>query len=87
MSESSSAPSALDLALSSAASTVEAALDRYLPPASGPASRLGEAVRHSLGGGKFVRPMLVRMAAETFGLPPEAVTPAEKPAEKMLPWE
>jgi geranylgeranyl diphosphate synthase type II len=64
------------LALSSAASTVEAALDRYLPPASGPASRLGEAVRHSLGGGKFVRPMLVRMAAETFGLPPEAVTPA-----------
>ncbi len=70
------AGSPVDLALSAAASAVEAALDRYLPPASGPAVRLGEAVRHSLGGGKCVRPMLVRMAAETFGLPPDAVTPA-----------
>ena len=66
----------ITLALSSAASAVERVLDHYLPPPSGPAVRLGEAVRHSLGGGKFVRPMLVRMAAETFGLPPDAVTPA-----------
>jgi geranylgeranyl diphosphate synthase type II len=66
----------INLALAAAAPAVEAALDRYLPPASGPAVRLGEAVRHSLGGGKFVRPMLVRMAAETFGLTPDAVTPA-----------
>jgi geranylgeranyl diphosphate synthase type II len=66
----------VDEALASAASAVDGVVERYLPADSGPASRLGAAVRHSLGGGKSVRPMLVRMAAETFGLPPEAVTPA-----------
>lgn len=66
----------VDEALGGATSAVEAVLERYLPTDAGPASRLGAAMRHSLGGGKLVRPMLVRMAAETFGLPPEAVTPA-----------
>jgi geranylgeranyl diphosphate synthase type II len=71
----SAGPISIDAAFADAASAVQAALTGYLPPDVGPAARLGEAVRHSLGGGKFVRPMLVRMAAEAFGLPADDVTP------------
>lgn len=50
-------------------------MPRYLPRAEGPAGRLREAMSHSLAGGKRLRPMLVRLAAESFGLAPDVVTP------------
>jgi geranylgeranyl diphosphate synthase type II len=61
--------------LAEATAAVDAALPLYLPPATGPAARLGQAVAHSLAGGKRLRPMLVGLAADTFGLSPDAVTP------------
>ena len=61
--------------LADAARAVERAMVRYMPPAHGPAGRLGEAVAYSLAGGKRLRPMLVRLGAETFGLDPDRVTP------------
>ncbi|MCD6350568.1 MAG: polyprenyl synthetase family protein [Armatimonadetes bacterium] len=54
---------------------VEAALEQYLPAAEGPAAALGQAVRHSLRGGKRVRPLLVRLAASTWGLDADDVVP------------
>ncbi|KKB11002.1 hypothetical protein VE25_14515 [Devosia geojensis] len=60
------------------ARSVEAALDRYLDRArlSGPgpaAERVVAAMRHgSLNGGKRLRPLLVRQAAQVFGVSPEA---------------
>ncbi|MCX7598031.1 MAG: polyprenyl synthetase family protein [Armatimonadetes bacterium] len=61
--------------LAEAAAAVQMAMPRYVPPAEGVARRLGEAVAYSLAGGKRLRPMLVRLGAETFGLDPELVTP------------
>ncbi len=47
---------------------MEAALERFLPPAQGRAARLHEAVRYAvLGGGKRVRPLLVFAAGEVVG--------------------
>ncbi len=66
---------ALSVGLDEAARAVEAIFDRYLPPDEGPAAAVGQAVRHSLVGGKRVRPYVVRLAAESFGLSPAAVTP------------
>jgi len=60
------------------ARAVEAALDRYLDGKrlSGPgpaAERVVAAMRHgSLNGGKRLRPLLVRQAAQVFGVPAEA---------------
>jgi geranylgeranyl diphosphate synthase type II len=63
------------------AAQVEASLDRYTQPGgltlleTAPPEIL-EAVRYSLlGGGKRLRPILVLMAAELFGLRPEQVMP------------
>jgi geranylgeranyl diphosphate synthase type II len=61
--------------LAAAGEAVEPALPKYLPPAKGRAAALGRAVRHSLQGGKRLRPLLVRWGAETFGLPAAEVTP------------
>jgi geranylgeranyl pyrophosphate synthase len=47
---------------------VEEVLDRALPPADQPPSRLHEAMRYSvLGGGKRLRPLLAYAATECFG--------------------
>jgi farnesyl diphosphate synthase len=60
------------------AADVEAALDRLLtaPALSGPGEapqRVVAAMRHgALGGGKRLRPLLVRQAAAIFGVPAEA---------------
>jgi farnesyl diphosphate synthase len=47
----------------------EAALDRFLPPATTAPERLHEAMRYaSLGGGKRVRPLLCHATGEIFGV-------------------
>lgn len=61
--------------LAEAAAAVDEAMPHYVPRAEGPARRLGEAIGHSLVGGKRLRPMLVRLGAETFGSAPDLVTP------------
>ncbi len=54
---------------------IEAELDRLLPAATGPQARLHEAMRYAvLGGGKRLRPMLVRASADLFGVAPGAAT-------------
>lgn len=63
-------------ALASAATDTEAALDRLLTTGAlhgpgDPPERLVAAMRHgSLNGGKRLRPLLLRQAAEVFGVPP-----------------
>ncbi|MCF4165794.1 polyprenyl synthetase family protein [Zavarzinia compransoris] len=58
--------SPLGAALSDAAAEIEKALDRLLPPATGPEAKLMEAMRYaSMSGGKRLRPFLV---LETAGL-------------------
>ena len=55
--------------------SIEAELDRLLPAATGPQARLHEAMRYAvLGGGKRLRPMLVRASADLFGVAPGAAT-------------
>jgi farnesyl diphosphate synthase len=52
----------------------EIALDRWLPPASQPPTKLHEAMRYSvLGGGKRVRPLLVYFTGEAVGANVEAL--------------
>jgi farnesyl diphosphate synthase len=47
---------------------IEEVLERVLPPAEGPASRLAAAMRYAtLGGGKRVRPLLAYAASEMTG--------------------
>jgi len=47
---------------------VEAALERYLPPAATPPARLHEAMRHSVfSGGKRIRPIMALLACEVAG--------------------
>ena len=56
---------------------VETALDRLLPPADRWPGQLHKAMRHAvLGGGKRIRPILVRMAHRAAGGDPDAVTEA-----------
>jgi geranylgeranyl diphosphate synthase type II len=54
---------------------VDAALPCFLPEVSPHAGQLGAAVRHTLQGGKRVRPFVVRQAAAACGLPGAAVLP------------
>lgn len=57
-------------ALTDFAATMTATLDSLLPQADGPESKLFEAMRYStLGTGKFLRPYIVRTAAEMFDVP------------------
>ena len=50
---------------------VEAALDRWLPPAAEKPGSLHEAIRYSvLGGGKRIRPLLVYASGKTFNVEP-----------------
>jgi len=62
-----------DAALRATAQAVEAELDRILPkPEGGPEGRLFEAMRYAtLGGGKRLRPFLVRASAGIFEVPSE----------------
>lgn len=70
-------PSDLDRWMTDRRALVESALDRLLPPASRPPTRLHEAMRYSVdAGGKRIRPLLVIAAAEACGGTAEAVLPA-----------
>ena len=61
----------LDEALAATAEAVDAFLDSALPRARGPEGRLHEAMRYStLGGGKRLRPFLVRETARLFDVAP-----------------
>lgn len=52
----------------------EAALDRWLPPASMLPTKMHEAMRYaSLGGGKRIRPLLVYAAGHALGTAPETL--------------
>ncbi|MBC7289121.1 MAG: polyprenyl synthetase family protein, partial [Armatimonadetes bacterium] len=66
---------ALAAKLDETAAAVDAALTNYVPQFSGPAAHVTQAMLHSLRGGKRIRPFLVRLSAETFGLGAEAVMP------------
>jgi geranylgeranyl diphosphate synthase, type II len=56
---------------------IDAALDRLLPPADAWPARLHEAMRYAVfGGGKRVRPVLVRASCRATGGDPEAVIEA-----------
>ncbi|CAA7619925.1 polyprenyl synthetase family protein [Magnetospirillum sp. UT-4] len=60
-------------ALKAAAEAVNGELDRLLPPAEGPESRLLEAMRYaSLDGGKRLRPFLAVQSAALFNVSPSA---------------
>ncbi len=55
----------------------EAALERWLPPATTAPARLHAAMRYStLGGGKRMRPLLCHAAGEALGAAPQAVDAA-----------
>ena len=56
----------------SVADAIEVELERLLPPPSGPAARLHEAMRYAtLEGGKRLRPFLVVACGDLFGVPLE----------------
>jgi len=62
-------PAALDARLELYRHRVEAALDRYLPPATRQPERLHEALRYAvLGPGKRIRPALCYLTGETLGV-------------------
>jgi farnesyl diphosphate synthase len=66
--------SALTETMAAVAGTVEAELDRLLPPPDGPAGRLALAMRYAaLGGGKRLRPLLVAATAGLGRAEPAAV--------------
>ena len=62
--------------LAETAAQVNEQLPRYLPAVSESAAHIIEAMRHSLPGGKRLRPLVVMQAAQTFGLASESVLPA-----------
>ena len=62
--------SAFKAALAAIAETVNAELDRLLPPVPGPEGRVVDAMRYAaLDGGKRMRPFLAVAAADLFGVP------------------
>jgi geranylgeranyl diphosphate synthase type II len=61
--------------MADASAATQAALESYLPSPDGPAGAIGQAARFALAGGKGVRPFIVTLAADTFGLSPSDVTP------------
>ncbi len=66
---------ALAAELRRTAEAVDQALVDFVPRHPEPAAHVTEAMLHSLRGGKRIRPFLVRLSAETFGLDPDAVMP------------
>ena len=71
------ATAAVEGRLVSLARAVDRALDRRLPPASKPPTRLHEAMRYSVfGGGKRLRPALALLACEALGGATAAAMPA-----------
>jgi farnesyl diphosphate synthase len=66
--------STLAEAMAAVAGTVEAELDRLLPPTDGPTGRLAAAMRYvTLGGGKRLRPFLIAATAGLGRAEPAAV--------------
>jgi len=61
--------------LTEVARQVDKHLPRYLPEVGWPAQQVTEAMRHSLSGGKRIRPLIVLQSAQTFGLPADAAMP------------
>ncbi len=58
-------------------------LDEYLPPLGELPTAVPAAMRHAVGGGKRLRPMLVMEAARAFGLDPGVVIPTACAVEMM----
>lgn len=59
-------------------------LDRLVPPGTEYPQELYRAMRHSLfAGGKRIRPILMRAAAEAFGFKPEIIYPAGTAVEMI----
>jgi geranylgeranyl diphosphate synthase type II len=66
----------IETTLSDLGREVEAALDRFLPPETEEARELHRAMRYSVfAGGKRVRPALVLLGAEAYGVPREDALP------------
>ena len=62
----------------------EAALDRFLPPATQEPTKLHEAMRYTvLGGGKRVRPLLVHASGALFGADADALARAASAVEMI----
>jgi len=61
--------------LAETAQRVDKCLPAYLPEVGKPAQHVTEAMRHSLAGGKRIRPLIVLQSAQTFGLPADAAMP------------
>lgn len=61
--------------LAETAQRVDKYLPWYLPQVGKPAQHVTEAMRHSLAGGKRIRPLIVLQSAQTFGLPADAAMP------------
>jgi len=61
--------------LAETAERVDEYLPRYLPQVGRPAQHVTEAMRHSLLGGKRIRPLIVLQSAQSFGLPADAAMP------------
>lgn len=62
----------LDEAISAAATAVEAMLEKYLPASAETEGQLVEAMRYAMfAGGKRLRPFLVMLTANLFGVPKE----------------
>jgi geranylgeranyl diphosphate synthase type II len=58
--------------LARAAAGISEALDCLLPRPTGPGGHVAEAMRHSIQGGKRIRPFVCLKAGETFGAEPQA---------------
>jgi farnesyl diphosphate synthase len=69
--------SSLEAALAASAASIEAVLDRLLPPVDGPQARLCTAMRYAvLDGGKRLRPLLVAASGALFAAPHAALVRA-----------
>jgi farnesyl diphosphate synthase len=76
--------SRLKVALSAAADSVNAAMDKYIPQSTDSDGRLFDAMRYStMAGGKRLRPFLVLNSAALFDVPPEWSMPSAAAIEMV----
>ena len=76
--------SRLKVALSAAADSVNAAMDKYIPQSTDSVGRLFDAMRYStMAGGKRLRPFLVLNSAALFDVPPEWSMPSAAAIEMV----